>query len=59
MPTTQENTKENQKWNIPQGCGLEKLKTILVSIRNKNGDKEYIDRTFFNPDVGAIEGAVS
>ena len=43
MPTEQEQTKENQKWNIPQGCGLEKLMTILVAIRNKNGDTEYVE----------------
>ena len=43
MPTEQEQTKENQKWNIPQGCGLGKLMTILVAIRNKNGDTEYVE----------------
>jgi len=43
MPTEQEQTKEDQKWTIPQGCGLEKIMTLLVAIRNKNGDKEYVE----------------
>jgi len=51
MPIEQEQTRENQKWNIPQGCGLEKLMKILVAIRNKNGDKEYVEDEKFKSAV--------
>jgi hypothetical protein len=39
MSFEQEQIKDNQKWKIPQGCGLDKLMKILTAIRNKNGDK--------------------
>jgi len=43
MPAEQEQFRNNEKWKIAQGCGLDKLMTILIAIRNKNGDTEYIE----------------
>ena len=58
MPTEQQQTKENQKWNIPQGCGLEKLMTILTAIRNKNGDREYIEDESFKKAIDLSESLI-
>ena len=59
MPTEQEQTRENQKWNIPQGCGLDKLMTILVAIRNKNGDKEYLEDEKFRSAIDLSKSLIT
>lgn len=43
MSSEQTQIKDNNKWIIPQGCGLDKLMSILVAVRNKNGDTEFVD----------------
>ncbi|MGB6463140.1 MAG: hypothetical protein WBF38_02800 [Nitrosotalea sp.] len=51
MSSEQEQIKDNQKWSIPQGCGLEKLISILTAIRNKNGDREFVEDERFKTAI--------
>ncbi len=39
----QDQDNKNEKWLIPQGCGVDKLFSILTGIRNKNGDNEFVE----------------
>ncbi len=59
MSAEQEQISNNQKWVIPQGCGLDKLMTVLVALRNKNGDTEYVEDEKFKKSIDLSSNLVS
>lgn len=59
MSVEQEQISNNQKWVIPQGCGLDKLMTVLIALRNKNGDTEYVDDEKFKKSIDLSTNLIS